>query len=504
MANKLQYLHPFLFAIAPAIFLLGYNFAEIQTREVAPAIAVLIVFGGLVFAVCHLFYRDPSKAAILASVILFLMLFYQYIFYNPFTSQQFVPNRYTVLLSFAVIAISGYVLKKTQRNLAAATRIFVAVSGMFILLSLFRLGVDLSRGYNRDVATQNKAAVMGINTLKKPENLRDIYYIILDEYAAPDVIKEVMGYKEGDEINNWLRQQGFFVAKSSRSNYPATSSSLPSSLNMRYLKVEEDKSKQALTKLTLDHLIKDIFIAYGYRYIHLGSDWVDRFNPYADQNIQYSLFSPYQTTLWETTMFFKLIESRLDDEFGIFSEKLGVLTLLDGNFRQWKGTQYQFAELAKIPERKEPTLTFAHIMLPHQPYVFDADGNYITRKESAELNPINQYLGQVAFANSQIKKLVNKILEGSEPEPIIILQADHGWRGFISSEITDQSSPQAVERRNLVFRILNAYYFPDGGGKVLYDSISPVNSFRALLNYYFGQDLEFLEDIAYFAVSNQD
>ena len=46
-------------------------------------------------------------------------------------------------------------------------------------------------------------------------------------------------------------------------------------------------------------------------------------------------------------------------------------------------------------------------------------------------------------------------------------------------------------------RILNAYYLPDGGEEVLYPSISPVNTFRLILNYYFGTSYPLLDDTAY-------
>jgi hypothetical protein len=46
--------------------------------------------------------------------------------------------------------------------------------------------------------------------------------------------------------------------------------------------------------------------------------------------------------------------------------------------------------------------------------------------------------------------------------------------------------------------ILNAYYLPGGEDRWLYPSISPVNSFRVVLNAYFGADLPFLPDATYF------
>jgi hypothetical protein len=45
--------------------------------------------------------------------------------------------------------------------------------------------------------------------------------------------------------------------------------------------------------------------------------------------------------------------------------------------------------------------------------------------------------------------------------------------------------------------ILNAYSVP-GGAPALYPSISPVNSFRVILNARFGESLPLLPDRSYF------
>lgn len=47
--------------------------------------------------------------------------------------------------------------------------------------------------------------------------------------------------------------------------------------------------------------------------------------------------------------------------------------------------------------------------------------------------------------------------------------------------------------------ILNAYHLPDGGDAALYDSITPVNTFRVIFNHYFGTNLALLEDRNYFS-----
>jgi hypothetical protein len=58
---------------------------------------------------------------------------------------------------------------------------------------------------------------------------------------------------------------------------------------------------------------------------------------------------------------------------------------------------------------------------------------------------------------------------------------------------------QDVKFLKAQFKILNAYYLPNGGEKYLYDSISPVNTFRVIINAYFGEHLELLPDRSYYS-----
>ena len=93
-------------------------------------------------------------------------------------------------------------------------------------------------------------------------------------------------------------------------------------------------------------------------------------------------------------------------------------------------------------------------------------------------------MNQVLFMNDQILPIIQEIIAESKTDPIIIIQGDQG------SEI---ESP----RRRM--SILNAYLLPDGGRKLLYESISPVNTFRIVLNHYFDAQFELLDDVGYYS-----
>jgi len=141
---------------------------------------------------------------------------------------------------------------------------------------------------------------------------------------------------------------------------------------------------------------------------------------------------------------------------------------------------------------------FAHMLIPHDPYVFDRDGNYLTATQSGKRTPEVNFVDHVVFANKQAEALIDQLLSASEIAPIIILQADEGPhipRG------TDRSSKwNAASEEELLAvkaRILNAYYLPGVKKDALYQSISPVNSFRVLFNLYFNTNLELLPDKVY-------
>jgi len=96
--------------------------------------------------------------------------------------------------------------------------------------------------------------------------------------------------------------------------------------------------------------------------------------------------------------------------------------------------------------------------------------------------------------NHELTEIISDILARSATPPIIILQGDHGPGAYFDMLKLDNNS--CLSER---FSILNAYYFPDRDYQLLYPSITPVNSFRVVLNQYFGAKLDLLEDKNYYA-----
>jgi hypothetical protein len=134
----------------------------------------------------------------------------------------------------------------------------------------------------------------------------------------------------------------------------------------------------------------------------------------------------------------------------------------------------------EVPAMQGPKFIYAHIIAPHPPFVFSANGDFEPRSEADNQGYINQLL----YVNQQVEEIVKGIIDHAAVPPVIIIQGDHGING---------KDPQ---RR---MKILNAYYLPGGGKDLLYPAISPVNTFRVVLDSYLGGNLDLLPDKSYYS-----
>ena len=92
--------------------------------------------------------------------------------------------------------------------------------------------------------------------------------------------------------------------------------------------------------------------------------------------------------------------------------------------------------------------------------------------------------------------LVDEILSKSDVPPIVILQADHGPASTFGSDGWARPTENMLRERTSIF---NAYYLPQGGSDLLYNSITPVNTFRLIFNRYFKTNYDLLNDKIYFS-----
>ena len=139
-------------------------------------------------------------------------------------------------------------------------------------------------------------------------------------------------------------------------------------------------------------------------------------------------------------------------------------------------------------------------MLPHTPFIFDAQGSEIKRVDTyaTDSNLIeykDAYIEQVKFANKFTIDIVDSIQQ-KDPGAVIIVMSDHGDRlgiNWIDPTIIDYYSG---------LNNLSAIYFP-GEKSHFSTTITPVNLFRIFFNSYFETDYDILNDRLFWYENSQ-
>jgi len=215
----------------------------------------------------------------------------------------------------------------------------------------------------------------------------------------------------------------------------------------------------------------------GYKFAFFGSNWSGtKSNGNADVSVTEGSWydSEFMVALLKTTAV-----------RGLVGEKEGLCT------RQ--GVLNAFSRIPQVHDQfSGPTFVFAHIVPPHRPYLFDEDGGP-AKPNTNSWREHDRYLDQLKFVNKKTLEMVDEILASPERSPIIVIQADHG--PIPPGDPEGIADPDAKEAK-LRSGILNAYHCP-GFENELYERISPVNSFRVVLDNLFGTEFGILEDKSY-------
>jgi hypothetical protein len=231
----------------------------------------------------------------------------------------------------------------------------------------------------------------------------------------------------------------------------------------------------------------------GYKYVAIATDWGITNNTSAEIYL-----SPYPLVLSDFESYF-LSSTPLKLIYTPFQSIAPIVT----NDVHREYINYNLAALKNAPTIPGPKFTFSHIILPHPPFVFDAEGNPIDSgggftfdspdsASFAKAEYKENYVGQVEFINSQIRQVIQALLEKSQIPPVIIIQADHGSALYVNFK--DLQGSCMKER----FSIFAAYYLPGQSKDVVPQDISAVNIFRIVLNKYFNAGLVLLDNRNYF------
>jgi biopolymer transport protein ExbD len=466
-AGKSMVIYPILLAVFPVFFLYTQNIDQSTARQALSPLLYAIPGTLVVWLLFYLWMRNIFKAALATTLLLMLFFFYGRI--SALLEAWGASITHSILLPLLVL-VWGYLvyfIKVSQRDFRSTTKVLNLIGVMLILINVFNIvSYQISKPIFVDQATPTQSAVAAIDSASS-EAQPDIYFIILDEYASPAVMKDLYGYDNGEFLDN-LKNQGFFVAADSQMHNNETIRVVASILNMEY--TPESEPTEVSYQRIENNAVVNFLRSKGYQYIYFGQ-WYEEQRYQIPADIYFNFYEAaekgtltpeYSAILWNTTAITPFYNYLFGNQY-------------EGYYRD--GLLNTLSQLGKVPEMPGPKFVYAHLLCPHAPFIFGPNGEPVASTKYYEVDDKQYYLGQYIFISREIDKVIQEILHKSSSDPIIIVQSDHGPRW------TDQWE-----------RIFNAYHLPGDGNALLYNNISPVNSFRLIFNHYFQTNYEMLED----------
>lgn len=477
-----------------------------------------IIFGAvfLLFLMLRLILRSRQEAYLLTFALGFFA-----INYLPCSSlaEPHLGIRGGAMAAIALVLLVPFALLMLYRRLPTTgyyIHIFITIFlCSYIALPSIGLVMAFTGGERYDLsasATPTLPASPSTSATDKA-TLPDIYYILPDMYGSFAMLEKVYGFPN-QEFHDALTSRGFFIDRASTSPYPKTELTVPAVLNFDYLQdllkpLPETTSAVPLHHLLAHNRLTAILAKAGYSTVQvsdtvldLGIEKLVHVSEGPEGNIL--SFGGFVRNILRSTVvigFYNIVQG----EYNSLSSYRTIVTTTNS-------TLDAMDKLASTPH-DAPRFVFAHIFTPHNPFVFDREGNLLPQQETGSTiccpGPKTYvidgkevtwhidrraYLEQVRYINRRLLQFVDSVQENSTRPFIIVLQGDHG-----PNSLLDWKNPleDALEER---FANLNAVYLPDKDyGALKQKGLAPVNTFRVILNQYLGYDLPMLERRSYFA-----
>ncbi|MBX7142876.1 MAG: LTA synthase family protein [Oligoflexia bacterium] len=495
-------LYPSLICLYPIWRLYLVNQDRMSLAGLVVSAAALLLVSLLCQGVARIAFGAGSSASLITS-----FLWLEFWSFSPLTRYLY-RSKYLaelaaaedlVLILFLILSIAvASLLWRFRGGLLAPLQQFMTLSVVCLYAFLLLAPPGLS-GQNASDGEISFPALSPVILKKTSESLPDIYLIVLDAYGRSDELRRVLGYDNSSFIQG-LQSNGFTVADRSTSNYAQTLLSLSSILNLDYLDEvlrnvpRKSKGRAPLRALLRTNRVVSALQELGYKFVYFGSGYAGTEMPQAD----------IRGGLWYDP-----------GEFGNLVVSQSPIPALARHFpssrlRYWQYGLHRkrlatvFQNLSELAQVAKPKFVLAHVLAPHPPFVFSAAGQDVNADRIFGFHDGNQfrgsredyrlgYMGQAQWVEAQVLQAVRNIAEHS-PDAIIIVQGDHGsglrlnWRDGAKSDLRERMS------------ILNAYRLPDSMRAQLYATITPVNSFRIILNSISNLNLPLLPDKSYFSL----
>ena len=446
--------------------------------------------------------KDPARVALVA-VLLVLALGTLGDVSEAFraASTLYLVGGEPALTLLYVVALTGPILaiRQLSRPVLEWCRFAGLALGILFAFTAVQLVRQLAATPRAPVEPGIQGA--GVRSSRPP----DIYLLVLDKYTGPAQLQRHYGLNIAPFVG-WLREHGFLIPEEHRANYAQTFLTLASVLNLRYLDEYPARFGARARDRTLagpdieNNRLAAFLKAQGYRFVFVPSAFdVTRRNRYADHQIP----DPRDVRADFTVAWYRSTAIPVLHRLGCavlgcdatrwpyISESADVLDA-------------KFGHLASLARTDQPTFVFAHLLLPHEPYLYLADCSrrrpyWPSADTGSDARPVRlAYAAQIECTNRKLQTLTEAIQREAAVPPIILIQSDHGHgrMGHPVFPLGRWLPPELVEERLSPFA---AYALPGLPPDSVHPGITPVNVMRLVLRHYFRADLPPLEDASYWS-----
>ena len=469
---------PLLAAAFPILFLYGHNAWVLNLTSLKAPLGYSLLTAALVYGLFILLRRKPANASLAATAFMLFYFTYGYIYRLLMKPDKLPVYHFTLLpLVIAVAVYAGLFVTRMKPNMANSLQNTLLV--MTLALVVYNLAVIAPVEVQK--TQQEKAAVIPVTGVDNSASTQypDIYYVIFDEFAGFPANSAYFHSDTISEFETFLQQHHFFVAANSRAVTINTQTEMATRLNLHQYYLSDDP---AVTNAVLDNSkVMQTLKSYGYTTAVLNMFFqgiqADYNLPYDPQQISGMATDEFKQTFFGDTMF---------DAFNSY-----FLSSTEADQKQRDMILYTLNQTVNLPTSlKSPKFVYTHLLLPHDPYIFDKNGNLLPPEDNYDNH---FYQGQYEYTAKVAEDLITKLLAKANPSnpPVIIVQSDEGARNIQRRDQNNVVLGGVLENYDInnAYYILNAMYLPGYNTTQLPNDLAPIDTFVVILNHYLNAGL---------------
>lgn len=469
---------PVLLGVYPLLSLFAQNQSELELSVLAWPLVICVSAAAVAFGLLLLITRRADRAGILSSLAA-VAFFYFGLFFQP-------GSIWLLLLWLGVFAVAAALVLLTGRDPRNVTLIVLVIAVVLTVpqaVNVVQYQVDHPSISARNPRLWPTALAAPSKAATAPP---DIYVIIPDDYARADVLSRYFHYDDSAFLNQ-LTKRGFSIVDQNRSPYSDSESNIAAALNMDYLTNfprvlgKDSEDVRPVKRVMADNRAARLLAAAGYDYTHLDTDDVT----FASTNPGISSLAPPDgfANLWMRQSVLHLVGGPVG-----FNK-----TATDDRYR--RAVDAVFAQLSARRTSSAPQFVVFHTLLPHDPYVYGADGRAATfagESDESFSSPEGRraYVQQLRYVSRLLINAIDAIRRNSRTPPVIVIQADEGFQA--EPDVFGEKAMNDIRVKGLT-----ALSLPGMGQAGLPDPPNTVNTLRFIINHYLGTTYPMLPSASY-------